>query len=104
MTKGVATELDPLSLERQGCFSLAITNRAVLAVYRPLLEPLGLTHPPYPGVLALLGSPHTTAPGAAALVGQADRRGIAAGSGHTVANAQALGGARPHHAHPKHRR
>ena len=36
MTKGVAAELDPLALERQVCFALAITNRAVLAVYRPL--------------------------------------------------------------------
>src|SRR6202040_3343102 len=45
MTKGVAAELDPLSLERQVCFALSITNRAVLAVYRPLFEPLGLTHP-----------------------------------------------------------
>ena len=53
MTKGVATELDPLSLERQVCFALAITNRAVLAVYRPLLEPLGLTHPQYLVMLAL---------------------------------------------------
>jgi MarR family transcriptional regulator, organic hydroperoxide resistance regulator len=38
---------DPLALERQVCFALAITNRAVLAVYRPLLDPLGLTHPQY---------------------------------------------------------
>lgn len=35
------------------CFALAITNRAVLAVYRPLLEPLGLTHPQYLVMLAL---------------------------------------------------
>src|ERR1700736_6134709 len=47
MTKGVAADLDPLALERQVCFALAITNRAVLAVYRPLLGPLGLTHPQY---------------------------------------------------------
>jgi len=46
-------ELDPLSLERQVCFALAVTNRAVLAVYRPLLEPLGLTHPQYLVMLAL---------------------------------------------------
>lgn len=39
--------VDPLSLEQQVCFALAVTNRAVLAVYRPLLEPLGLTHPQY---------------------------------------------------------
>jgi DNA-binding MarR family transcriptional regulator len=53
MPKGVVADLDPLSLERQRCFSLAITNRAVLAVYRPLLEPLGLTHPQYLVMLAL---------------------------------------------------
>jgi DNA-binding MarR family transcriptional regulator len=53
MAKGVAADLDPLSLERQVCFALAVTNRAVLAVYRPLLEPLGLTHPQYLVMLAL---------------------------------------------------
>jgi MarR family transcriptional regulator, organic hydroperoxide resistance regulator len=46
-------EVDPLALERQVCFALAVTNRAVLAVYRPLLEPLGLTHPQYLVMLAL---------------------------------------------------
>jgi DNA-binding MarR family transcriptional regulator len=35
------------------CFALAITNRAVLAIYRPLLEPLGLTHPQYLVMLTL---------------------------------------------------
>lgn len=35
------------------CFALALTNRAVLAVYRPLLEPLGLTHPQYLVMLTL---------------------------------------------------
>src|ERR1700747_3272119 len=53
MAKAVVEEVDPLSLERQVCFALAITNRAVLAVYRPLLEPLGLTHPQYLVMLAL---------------------------------------------------
>ena len=53
MAKGVAADLDPLSLERQVCFALAITNRAVLAIYRPLLEPLGLTHPQYLVMLTL---------------------------------------------------
>ncbi|CAM2838711.1 MarR family transcriptional regulator [Mycobacterium intermedium] len=48
-----STDLDPLSLERQVCFALAVTNRAVLAVYRPLLEPLGLTHAQYLVMLAL---------------------------------------------------
>ena len=49
----VDLEVDPLALERQVCFALAVTNRAVLAVYRPLLEPLGLTHPQYLVMLAL---------------------------------------------------
>lgn len=48
-----AAETDPLALERQVCFALAVTNRAVLAIYRPLLEPLGLTHPQYLVMLAL---------------------------------------------------
>lgn len=49
----VTEAVDPLALERQVCFALAVTNRAVLAVYRPLLEPLGLTHPQYLVMLAL---------------------------------------------------
>ncbi len=48
-----STTTDPLALEQQVCFALAVTNRAVLAVYRPLLEPLGLTHPQYLVMLAL---------------------------------------------------
>ncbi|MGV9750384.1 MarR family winged helix-turn-helix transcriptional regulator [Nocardia farcinica] len=44
---------DPLRLDRQVCFALAVANRSVLAVYRPLLEPLGLTHPQYLVMLAL---------------------------------------------------
>ena len=47
------TSVNPLALERQVCFALTVTNRAVLAVYRPLLEPLGLTHPQYLVMLAL---------------------------------------------------
>jgi DNA-binding MarR family transcriptional regulator len=45
--------VDPLALERQVCFALAVANRSVLAVYRPLLEPLNLTHPQYLVMLAL---------------------------------------------------
>src|ERR1700735_2528430 len=55
MTVLTAREIDPLALEHQVCFALATTNRAVLAVYRPLLEPLGLTHPQYLVMLALWG-------------------------------------------------
>jgi DNA-binding MarR family transcriptional regulator len=47
------TTTDPLALDRQVCFALAVTNRAVLSVYRPILEPLGLTHPQYLVMLAL---------------------------------------------------
>ena len=53
MPTKTARDLDPLALEHQVCFALAVTNRAVLAVYRPLLEPLGLTHPQYLVMLAL---------------------------------------------------
>ncbi|MGW4481047.1 MarR family winged helix-turn-helix transcriptional regulator [Rhodococcus triatomae] len=49
------TATDPLALDRQVCFALAVANRAVLAVYRPLLEPMGLTHPQYLVMLALWG-------------------------------------------------
>ncbi|MEH3153801.1 MAG: MarR family transcriptional regulator [Gordonia paraffinivorans] len=44
---------DLLALDRQLCFALAVTNRTVLTLYRPLLEPLGLTHPQYLVMLAL---------------------------------------------------
>ena len=53
VTTPIAPDIDPLALERQVCFALAITNRAVLAIYRPLLDPLGLTHPQYLVMLAL---------------------------------------------------
>lgn len=44
---------DPLDLERQVCFTLSVAARAVVAAYRPLLEPLGLTHPQYLVMVAL---------------------------------------------------
>ncbi|MCA0158927.1 MarR family transcriptional regulator [Tsukamurella sp. M9C] len=47
------TDPDPLALERQVCFALAVANRAVLSVYRPILAPMGLTHPQYLVMLAL---------------------------------------------------
>ncbi|KUH68261.1 MarR family transcriptional regulator [Mycolicibacterium novocastrense] len=55
--------VDPLALEQQVCFALAVTHRAVLAVYRPLLEPLGLTHPQYLVMLALWDHYRTGATG-----------------------------------------
>ncbi len=48
-----ATVDDPLALDRQVCFGLAVAAREVIALYRPVLEPLGLTHPQYLVMLAL---------------------------------------------------
>ncbi|RKR87909.1 DNA-binding MarR family transcriptional regulator [Micromonospora pisi] len=45
--------VDPLALERQVCFALSVASRNVVALYRPLLEPMGLTHPQYLVMLAL---------------------------------------------------
>lgn len=45
--------VDSLSLERQVCFALAVASRNVIGVYRPLLEPMRLTHPQYLVMLAL---------------------------------------------------
>ncbi|WP_233571880.1 MarR family winged helix-turn-helix transcriptional regulator [Cellulomonas triticagri] len=44
---------DPLALEAQVCLSVSAASRALVAFYRPLLEPLGLTHPQYLAMLAL---------------------------------------------------
>ena len=46
-------DLDPLALENQVCFALAVASRSVISLYRPILEPLGLTHPQYLVMLAL---------------------------------------------------
>ncbi|MEU4832904.1 MarR family transcriptional regulator [Streptosporangium sp. NPDC023615] len=45
--------IDALSLERQVCFALAVASRDVIGLYRPLLEPMRLTHPQYLVMLAL---------------------------------------------------
>jgi MarR family transcriptional regulator, organic hydroperoxide resistance regulator len=44
---------NPLALEEQVCFALAVASRSVIASYRTVLEPLGLTHPQYLAMLAL---------------------------------------------------
>jgi DNA-binding MarR family transcriptional regulator len=46
-------DVDLLQLDRQVCFGLAVAARNVIALYRPLLEPMGLTHPQYLAMLAL---------------------------------------------------
>jgi DNA-binding MarR family transcriptional regulator len=48
-----ATTENPLALEEQVCFALAVASRSVIALYRPVLEPMGLTHPQYLVMLAL---------------------------------------------------
>ncbi|QDO90329.1 MarR family transcriptional regulator [Ornithinimicrobium ciconiae] len=48
--------IDPdaaLALEEQVCFALSVAARNVVAVYKPILEPLGLTHPQYLVMLAM---------------------------------------------------
>ena len=48
-----ADDDDLLALDRQVCFAVAVASRSVIAFYRPILEPLGLTHPQYLVMLAL---------------------------------------------------
>jgi len=50
---GEQGDTDLLALDRQVCFALAVASRTVIALYRPLLEPMGLTHPQYLVMLAL---------------------------------------------------
>ena len=52
-TATAPAELDPLALDRQVCFALVTSARRVVAIYGPILEPLGLTHPQYLVMLAL---------------------------------------------------
>lgn len=42
-----------LALEEQVCFALSVAARNVVAVYKPILEPMGLTHPQYLVMLVL---------------------------------------------------
>lgn len=51
---------DPLALESQICFALSVASRSVVAAYRPVLEPMGLTHPQYLVMLALWQGPAPT--------------------------------------------
>ena len=44
---------DLLRLDNQVCFALVTAARNVVGLYRPILEPLGLTHPQYLVMLAL---------------------------------------------------
>ncbi|TFH74089.1 MarR family transcriptional regulator [Cellulomonas sp. HD19AZ1] len=44
---------DPLAVEAQVCLALSAAARSLVGFYRPVLEPLGLTHPQYLAMLAL---------------------------------------------------
>lgn len=44
---------DLLKLENQLCFAVVTAARNVVSIYRPVLEPMGLTHPQYLVMLAL---------------------------------------------------
>ena len=83
---------DAPRLDRQVCFALYSASRAATAVYRPVLEDLGLTYPQYLVMLVLWESE------------PAERQGAGRGAGprlrHVVAAAQAArspgaGGAAP---------
>src|SRR4051794_35004681 len=52
-TMPAAAEANLLALDQQVCFALSVAARSVVAVYRPLLDPMGLTHPQYLVMLAL---------------------------------------------------
>ncbi len=52
-TPAAGVDDDPLALERQVCFALVVAARNVVSLYRPILEPMGLTHPQYLVMLAL---------------------------------------------------
>ena len=47
---------DRLTLEQQVCFTLSVASREVVSLYRPLLAPLGLTHPQYLVMVTLWGA------------------------------------------------
>jgi DNA-binding MarR family transcriptional regulator len=55
MTNPAVTAIEPnvLALENQVCFALTVAARTTVALYKPILEPLGLTHPQYLVMLAL---------------------------------------------------
>ena len=53
MTNAELSPDDLLKLDNQVCFALVTAARNVVGLYRPILEPLGLTHPQYLVMLAL---------------------------------------------------
>jgi DNA-binding MarR family transcriptional regulator len=54
-TGGEVDADDALTLDQQVCFTLSLAAREVVSLYRPLLRPLGLTHPQYLVMVTLWG-------------------------------------------------
>jgi len=52
-TETLSSEADLLALDQQLCFALAVASRSVISAYKPILDPLGVTHPQYLVMLAL---------------------------------------------------
>ena len=52
----VVEQGDRLTLDQQVCFTLSVASREVVSLYRPVLEPLGLTHPQYLVMVTLWGT------------------------------------------------
>lgn len=50
---GTAAPGDPLNLDLQLCFALYTASNRVTRLYRPFLQPLGLTYPQYLAMMAL---------------------------------------------------
>ena len=48
-----SAESDWLSLDSQLCFQLYASSRAITRLYKPLLDPMGLTYPQYLAMLVL---------------------------------------------------
>jgi len=63
-----AVAAGPLAVEAQVCLAMSAAARALVAFYRPLLEPLGLTHPQYLAMLALWQHGDLSLKGLAALL------------------------------------
>lgn len=59
-TPRAAAADDWLALDRQLCFALYAASLAMTKLYKPLLEPLGLTYPQYLVMLALWQADGTT--------------------------------------------
>ncbi len=63
-------DVDPLLLERQVCFALSVASRSVIGAYKPVLDPLGITHPQYLVMLALWEHKQLSLNGLAQLLSQ----------------------------------